>query len=264
MESQNITDMPTERGVAQYQRLASLLRHRIAVGSYPMDSQLPAISQLAKELGVAVVTVRQAYELLSTEGLIRSQRGRGTHVSALPTMMTEKMQAAINDPLSNSSDVSFDVLSTVHGVDLPPELRNGLSEAMTYTCVRKVHLLSGEPFCYAEIYVPTREFNRFPKGIAKKKKLMAALLDLKGERCQLIRQRTTVAPADFPLCDLLKIPFASPVARMSRRVTDAEGVVLYGSLVWYRGDRYVAETEFPVTYLESFPGISEPKTRISR
>ncbi|WP_434034007.1 GntR family transcriptional regulator [Cupriavidus sp. a3] len=45
---------------------------------------LPPITQLAADLGVAVVTVRQAYELLSKEGLIRSQRGIGTRVAALP------------------------------------------------------------------------------------------------------------------------------------------------------------------------------------
>ena len=77
-------ELRAERGVAQYQRLASLLRHRIAKGEYPLGAQLPPITQLADDLGVAVITVRQAYELLSREGLIRSQRGVGTHVAALP------------------------------------------------------------------------------------------------------------------------------------------------------------------------------------
>lgn len=261
MENQDATDMPAERGVAQYQRLASLLRHRIATGQYPVGGLLPTITQLAKELGVAVVTVRQAYEMLSVEGLVRSQRGRGTHVSSLPAAINEEMQAAINDPLHSSSSLSFEVHSTSPSSTLPVELRSSSSDIDGYTCVRKVHIMNGEPFCYAEVFVPTIDFNRLPKGIAKRKKLLAAVFELHADRCKLIRQRTTVVPADFPLCDILKIPFASPVAKMSRRVVDAEGKVVYGGLTWYRGDRYVAETEFPVNYLQSLPGISEVKPR---
>ena len=44
----------------------------------------------------------------------------------------------------------------------------------------------------------------------------------------------TVMPADFPLCDMLKIPFASPIAKMSRRLVDAKGNVLYAGVTWYR------------------------------
>jgi GntR family transcriptional regulator len=44
----------------------------------------------------------------------------------------------------------------------------------------------------------------------------------------------TVMPADFPLCDMLKIPFASPVAKMSRRLVDGKGNVLYAGVTWYR------------------------------
>jgi GntR family transcriptional regulator len=94
------------RGVAQYQRLASLLRHRIAKGEYPLGTQLPPITQLADDRGVAVVTVRQAYELLSKEGLIRSQRGVGTHVAALPAA-TGDLELAINDPFAAPQALAF-------------------------------------------------------------------------------------------------------------------------------------------------------------
>lgn len=261
MGSQDFADMPAERGVTQYQRLASLLRHRIASGDYPLGGLLPTITQLAKELGVAVVTVRQAYEMLSAEGLVRSQRGRGTHVSAVPATVDSDMQSAINNPQHVSSKLTFDVHSTTSNSNLPAELRSDVDEGPIYTCIRKVHLMNGESFCYAEIYIPTCDFERLPRKVAKQKKLLAAVFDLHAERCKLIRQRTTVAPADFPLCETLKVPFASPVARMSRRVVDAQGKVVYGSLTWYRGDRYEAEVEFPVIYLESHSGISEPKAK---
>jgi GntR family transcriptional regulator len=251
-------ELGTERGVAQYQRLASLLRHRIANGDYPLSTQLPSITQLANDLGVAVVSVRQAYELLSKEGLIRSQRGIGTHVAALPAAAAGDMGLAINDPFAAPQALSFEILEVRRHALVPQELLGSSdSSAEEFVCVRKLHTYSGEPFCYAEIYVPTPVFESLPKDIAKKRKLLAAVLDELGTRCKRVRQRLTVMPADFPLCDMLKIPFASPVAKMSRRLVDAKGKLLYAGVTWYRGDRYVSEINFPVSALKSMPGITE-------
>ena len=58
---------------------------------------------------------------------------------------------------------------------------------------------------------------------------------------------------------MLKIPFASPVAKMSRRLVDGKGNVLYAGVTWYRGDRYVSEIDFPVSALKTMPGITEPQ-----
>lgn len=254
-------DLRTERGVAQYQRLASLLRHRIAKGEYVLGSQLPAITQLADDLGVAVVTVRQAYELLSREGLIRSQRGIGTHVAALPAA-TGDIELAINDPFAAPEALAFQILEIRRGAQVPPELLGaGDHPAQDNVCVRKLHTYSGEPFCYAEIYVPAPVYDALPKDVARKRKLLAAVLDELGPRCKRARQRMTVMPGDFPVCDMLKIPFASPVAKMSRRLLDAKGAVLYAGVTWYRGDRFVSEIDVPASALKAVPGITEPARR---
>jgi GntR family transcriptional regulator len=254
-------ELPAERGVAQYQRLASLLRHRIAKGDYPLGAQLPAITQLADDLGVAVNTVRQAFELLSGEGLIRSQRGVGTHVAALPADVSA-LSLAINDTFAAPQALAFEILEVRRGTTVPQELLGGGDRpADENVCIRKLHTYSGEPFCYAEIYVPTLVFQALPKDTFKTRKLLAAVLDEFGPRCRRVRQRMTVMPADFPLCEMLKIPFASPVAKMSRRLVDAKGNVLYAGVTWYRGDRYVSEIDIPVAALKSVPGITEPQPR---
>jgi GntR family transcriptional regulator len=254
-------ELRAERGVAQYQRLASLLRHRIAKGEYRLGAQLPAITQLADDLGVAVVTVRQAYELLSRDGLIRSQRGVGTHVAALPADIGD-LALAINDPFAAPQALAFEILEVRRHTAVPQELLGANDRpAEENVCVRKLHTYSGEPFCYAEIYVPMQVFDALPKDIAGKRKLLAAVLEELGPRCRRVRQRMTVMPADFPLCDMLKIPFASPVAKMSRRLVDGKGNVLYAGVTWYRGDRYVSEIDIPVSALKSAPGIIEPQPR---
>jgi GntR family transcriptional regulator len=259
--SGNEQELRAERGVAQYHRLASLLRHRIAKGEYPLGAQLPPITRLAEDLGVAVVTVRQAYELLSREGLIVSQRGVGTHVAALPANVGD-LEIAINDPFAAPQALAFEVLEVRRRIAMPKDLLGTDDRpADENVCIRKLHTYSGEPFCYAEIYVPTAVFEALPRDTPKKRKLLAAVLDELGPRCRRVRQRMTVMPADFPLCDMLKVPFASPVAKMSRRLVDGKGNVLYAGVTWYRGDRYVSEMDIPVAALKSVPGITEPQPR---
>jgi GntR family transcriptional regulator len=254
-------ELRAERGVAQYQRLASLLRHRIANREYTLGSQLPSITQLADDMGVAVVTVRQAYELLSREGLIRSQRGIGTHVAALPAP-TGNIELAINDPFAAPEALAFQILEIRRGVQVPLDLLGPDDQpADDNVCVRKLHTYSGEPFCYAEIYVPAAVYDALPRDVARKRKLLAAVLDELGPRCERARQRMTVMPGDYPVCEMLKIPFASPVAKMSRRLLDAEGAVLYAGVTWYRGDRFVSEIDVPASALKAAPGITEPARR---
>ena len=57
-------------------------RHaRAAVVFWPPGSKVPSLEALVDEFKVARVTVRQAIEILSREGLLLPQRGRGTFVS---------------------------------------------------------------------------------------------------------------------------------------------------------------------------------------
>jgi GntR family transcriptional regulator len=61
-----------------YQQLAGLLRADIESGK--ITSQLPSITQLTEETGLAVGTVRRAINILVKEGRVETVPGRGTFV----------------------------------------------------------------------------------------------------------------------------------------------------------------------------------------
>src|SRR5690606_11756019 len=115
-------------------RLALWIRHRIAKGEWQTGDQLPTVEQLSKELAVAKVTVRQAYALLSAEGILSSQRGRGTIVQRTPHEQSEGLRSAINDVdvdpehltiriLEQESDVARPPYGDLHGVFQAPYVR---------------------------------------------------------------------------------------------------------------------------------------------
>lgn len=61
------------------------LRHGILAGVYPPGTRLPPHRVLAKEFGVALMTLRQALGQLEREGLIRCVQGRGSFVRVRTT-----------------------------------------------------------------------------------------------------------------------------------------------------------------------------------
>ncbi len=65
----------------KYLAIANAIRERIADGTYRPGQQLPASAALAKEHGVALMTVRQALGILQLEGAIEARHGAGTFVA---------------------------------------------------------------------------------------------------------------------------------------------------------------------------------------
>lgn len=72
------SDRPVYRQVADY------LRDLIARGDLPEGDRLPSESALIEQFGTARGTVRQAIQLLRSEGLIEVQHGRGAYVRRRP------------------------------------------------------------------------------------------------------------------------------------------------------------------------------------
>lgn len=69
-------------GISRWRRVADAIRADIASGV--IGQQLPPEVELAARHGVNRHTVRRAIAALSTEGLLRAERGRGTFVNAQP------------------------------------------------------------------------------------------------------------------------------------------------------------------------------------
>lgn len=94
----NLTDLSAEPLHAQISRQ---IRARILAHELIDEEPLPSIRVLAREQKVSVITVKRAYEDLEREGLIRSRRGKGFFVSAIPeetkkTMAEDRLSAVLS------------------------------------------------------------------------------------------------------------------------------------------------------------------------
>src|SRR3954452_11769537 len=63
-----------------YQRIADLLQRDVDSGALLPGSRLPTQRELARKLGITVVTVTRAYNEAAEHGLVESAVGRGSFV----------------------------------------------------------------------------------------------------------------------------------------------------------------------------------------
>jgi GntR family transcriptional regulator len=66
-------------------QLAGRIRTAVREGRIGPGDRLPSVRELAEAAGVNVNTVRAVYARLESEGLVRSEHGRGTFVSRMPS-----------------------------------------------------------------------------------------------------------------------------------------------------------------------------------
>lgn len=248
-------------GVTRYAQLAMALRHRIVSGEWPVGAQLPTVEQLAQESGLAKVTVRQAYAKLAAEGLIVSQRGRGTHVQAVPSGPNPGLRSAINDMLVGASDLEIKLLEKATDHALPPALARSGRAAQRYVRLVKLHLHDGVPFCLMELYVAADVYRKFPKGAEKRFKIAHLLRDAEGSRIGPMQQTITVEPADALLAARLEYTFAAPVVHIQRVTRDTTDRILMAGRFWYRGDQFVLEMEVPAALVYRHPAVTVPDSR---
>ena len=69
-------------GLPIYRQIMRQVKHAVASGRLAPGDKLPSQRDLSSELVVNHLTVKKAYEVLEAEGIIATERGRGTFVAA--------------------------------------------------------------------------------------------------------------------------------------------------------------------------------------
>ena len=64
-----------------YEQIKNAMRAAILSGDLKEDEKLPSIRAMAKELKVAILTVKKAYDALEAEGYLVSRQGLGSFVA---------------------------------------------------------------------------------------------------------------------------------------------------------------------------------------
>jgi len=125
-------------GIPVYRQLVDRIRANIKSGVMENGLQLPTVRDLAAELGVALGTVKRAYDELGKEGLVQQVQGRGTFVSYRhvdPESRKERAMAAIDTMLRELEEMNFSMTETKIYLDLKLREREMSQESLKLALV---------------------------------------------------------------------------------------------------------------------------------
>jgi GntR family transcriptional regulator len=223
--------------VARYLQLAALFRRRIETGVWPVDERIPTVDELAKECGVASMTIRQAMDILQSEGLIERFRAKGTFVRKRNRQdLWCDVQTDWNGLLLARADAEIEVLHSEDNVvpaDVPMDVG---ARASSYRHLRRLHRRSGQAFLVADVYVDEKICPLIPEAHFSSKTALRLVAELPGVKIVDARQILTIGMADPETSQLLSMPLNDPVARVQRIAVDFEGTMVLVANGIYRGD----------------------------
>ena len=239
MESQPEAGREGTRAGPVWAQIESSLRSRISSGELGPGQRLPAERDLARQLGVSRMTVRQALGSLADQGLVERGVGRGKFVSAAGKVVYDLTRVA-----------GLTEVAQRHGLQAGARILEAreraapagvaraleLDQSATVIRLRRLRSAGGRPIALEDSWLPAA---RVP-GLLDR--------DLGGSLYGLLRDAYGLAPAEAverlePVAAgafearVLRIDVGAPLMLLERVVRTATGVPIEYARDRHRGDR---------------------------
>lgn len=226
----------SESPIPLYLQVADILRTRIGRREWPVGSCIPTLEALAAEFGVARITVRQAVQLLTQEGLLSPKRGLGTVVTkAAEGPNTVVMKTSLRSLAAMYESTSAEMLTFDESHGSPPASPDVGRLGSSYVYMRRLHLTQGQPYAVISLYLLQDIFQRSPDAF-RSRAVIPTLLAMPSIHIDRAHQTMSIGSADAEAARLLRVRAGSPVAKVTRVFLDETGLVFYYADVAYRGD----------------------------
>jgi GntR family transcriptional regulator len=96
-----------------YMQIIYSIKHQVATGQLKPGEQLPTVRMLATDLRINPNTAARAYDTLDSEGVITTQRGRGTYVREHPDeahltpIRKDQLKAMMDNVINNALSLGY-------------------------------------------------------------------------------------------------------------------------------------------------------------
>lgn len=193
--------------------ISQQLKEKIEAGHYEPGQRLPSEFDLGELFGVSRTTIRKAISNLIQQGLVRSQRGRGSFVSG-----HDKINISISNPMTH-----FDIALREQGYEgwikpLTFELIHASADVANILAVaQKTNVYKQEKLIYANNIPIALEIDYFPEtvGAPLVEQLQRGFTysTLKAGGVSLSSGKVSLGsvPATYELAEHLNIPLGMPL-----------------------------------------------------
>ncbi|WZH50777.1 MAG: GntR family transcriptional regulator [Nocardioides alkalitolerans] len=235
---------PDRGGTAKYLAICRDVTEAIESGRLAPGSPLPSQKEMADHFGVTVMTLRQALGVLSDQGLLRVEHGRGTFVARrpyrLPIDVLTSFRASVE---ARGSTMGTQILSA-EVVPAPPgvPVRMGLATDQVFALTR-LRTVDGVPFVYTMSLLPVEIGTALRIDEVGGASLYDALAEQLGLRVDRAVETFHATAMATDAAAALGRSAGSPALVSSRITFTAEGVAVVDDRAIMPGDAVEISTE---------------------
>jgi GntR family transcriptional regulator len=230
----------TASPVPLYFKVMMEIRDEILSGTWTCGYRLPGEIELARQLGVSVITVRQALAQLCQEKLLTREWRKGTFVSWKgPLKKSVQLEVETEDLTPVEAEgTSFKVLN-LEDVEPTTDLSRdfGLAVNERVRRVERIRMAHQRPLAYVISYLPSRIGAQVQIKGMKKVPLSTVLETSLGIKISNVRHIVEAKLSDEEVSSHLDIPPGSPVLYVERDHFHKKRLIMR-TVGFYRSDLF--------------------------
>jgi GntR family transcriptional regulator len=228
--------------IPKYYQLANILREQIENGTWKANETIPSERQLEQQYNLSRPTIRQAIDLLITQGYLYRIHGKGTFVSP------PKLQKGILELTSFSEDMrnrglepgqiflEFGLIAPPKKIKKRLEILNANQQVLR---IKRIRTGNGEPIGIQDSYLNLPDGKAISKQELEERGSIYAILQEKfGIYPAEADETLEVTLASEEEAALLSIPAGSPLLLNERILYSQDRKAIEFVSILYRGDRY--------------------------
>ncbi|WP_066370674.1 GntR family transcriptional regulator [Herbidospora mongoliensis] len=229
----------------RYRAIADDLTEKIRSGHYRAGEALPAQRELSASYGVTMMTLRQALQVLSGEGLIVQRAGRGTYVTPASAEYPLDTLRSLGDDLRRQG---YPLRTEVLSAAIRPVPRSlPLDDGRALRLVRVRHLM-GRPAVHQISWIAEPHASAIKGTDFTETPLYTALAEA-GARVHRATERIRPALLTAPVAEALRHPEGGPVFVSERATYHERGDLLVVDHATILGEFMEIRTERKTTDL---------------
>jgi GntR family transcriptional regulator len=228
--------------VPAYLCVHKIIKREIVDGEYTIGELLPPEPELEKRFNVSRTTIRRAVEILSREGFVMAQQGRGTRVLDYKTKQNLNKVTSISETLRKKG---FTVRPKETYIDEIPATQRlaedlGISQGDKVVRIHRIQLADEKPIVIMRNHLIPSMVPGIQKYVDSITSLYQFLADRYNINIDSAVDKISAKSADISEARMLQIPVDSALLYM-RRICYANEKPVCADRLSLVGDRYQLE-----------------------
>lgn len=223
-----------------YQQLQATLRAQIESGRFGTHERLPSERELSQQFGVSRMTVRQALDALSQQGLIYGKVGKGTFISEPKIDQQLVTLTGFSEEMQRRGQATSSRVVKLIELAATKDIANALqieTKTRVFNLVR-VRLANGAPLALENGFLPAHLCPDLAAHDFSRESLYDVLRNQYGWHLVRAHQTVEARLANDEEIELLELKRPAPILAFERVTMVEQGFPIEYVRSAYRGDRY--------------------------